>query len=127
MVNSKKKTAVILFNLGGPKNLESVEPFLFNLFNDRAIIGLPQPLRFLLAKYISRKRAPKSQKIYAQIDGKSPLLDITLEQAHNLERELSFLGDFKVFVAIRYAEPYAHDVAEEVIKYNPNNATLLPL
>ena len=28
------KKAVILFNLGGPDKLESVEPFLFNLFND---------------------------------------------------------------------------------------------
>ena len=28
------KKAVILFNLGGPDKLESVQPFLFNLFND---------------------------------------------------------------------------------------------
>ena len=28
------KKAVILFNLGGPDKLESVEPFLFNLFED---------------------------------------------------------------------------------------------
>ena len=28
------KKAVILFNLGGPDKLESVEPFLFNLFNE---------------------------------------------------------------------------------------------
>ena len=26
------KTAIVLFNLGGPDNLEAVEPFLFNLF-----------------------------------------------------------------------------------------------
>ena len=35
------KKAVILFNLGGPDNLENVEPFLFNLFNDPAILNLP--------------------------------------------------------------------------------------
>ena len=34
------KKAVILFNLGGPDKLESVEPFLFNLFNDPAIISI---------------------------------------------------------------------------------------
>ena len=28
------KKPIILFNLGGPDKLESVEPFLFNLFND---------------------------------------------------------------------------------------------
>ena len=41
-----KRLAIVLFNLGGPDKPESVQPFLFNLFNDKAIIGLPQPLRF---------------------------------------------------------------------------------
>ena len=35
------KKAVILFNLGGPDKIENVEPFLFNLFNDPAILNLP--------------------------------------------------------------------------------------
>ena len=35
------KKAIILFNLGGPDKLENVEPFLFNLFNDPAILNLP--------------------------------------------------------------------------------------
>ena len=35
------KKAVILFNLGGPDKLENVESFLFNLFNDPAILNLP--------------------------------------------------------------------------------------
>ena len=35
------KKAVILFNLGGPDKLENVKPFLFNLFNDPAILNLP--------------------------------------------------------------------------------------
>ena len=62
MKNSQKKSAVILFNLGGPESLEAVKPFLFNLFNDKAIIGLPQPLRFLLAKFISSRRNKKAEK-----------------------------------------------------------------
>ena len=36
------KKAIVLFNLGGPDNLENVEPFLFNLFNDPAILNLPK-------------------------------------------------------------------------------------
>ncbi|MDX2082786.1 MAG: ferrochelatase [Rickettsiales bacterium] len=127
MLKLNRKTAVILFNLGGPKNLQAVKPFLFNLFNDRAIINLPQPLRFFLAKLISSRRAQKSQNIYAQIGGKSPLLDITISQAHSLEKELSFLGNFKVFVSMRYAQPFSSEVVEQVLKYNPTNAILLPL
>jgi ferrochelatase len=127
MLNLNKKTAVILFNLGGPDKLEAVQPFLFNLFNDKAIISLPQPLRFFLAKFIAARRTKKSQKIYAAIGGKSPLLDITMSQAHSLERELSFFGNYKVFVAMRYTKPFAKEVVAEVLKYNPSNAILLPL
>ena len=48
------RKAVILFNLGGPDKLESVEPFLFNLFNDPAIISIPSIIRYPLAKLISK-------------------------------------------------------------------------
>ena len=34
------KTAVVLFNLGGPDKIKSVQPFLFNLFNDKKIINI---------------------------------------------------------------------------------------
>jgi len=127
MKNLNKKTAVVLFNLGGPDSLDGVAPFLFNLFNDKAIIGIPQPLRFFLAKLITARRVKKAQGIYKLIGGKSPLLDTTLEQAHSLERELSFSGNFKVFVAMRYSNPRAKEVVKEVKKYEPNEIILLPL
>ncbi|MGA2088122.1 MAG: ferrochelatase, partial [Stellaceae bacterium] len=40
------RTAVVLFNLGAPDSSAAIEPFLFNLFHDRAILNLPQPLRY---------------------------------------------------------------------------------
>lgn len=125
-VNSQK-TAVVLFNLGGPDHLSSVKEFLFNLFNDKAIISLPQPFRFLLAKLISSRREKKAQNIYRQIGGKSPLLDITLSQADSLQKELSSYGDFKVFVAMRYWHPMANEVAEKIKEYGPDKLILLPL
>ena len=57
------KKAVILFNLGGPDKLENVEPFLFNLFNDPAIISIPSIFRYPLAKLISKRRA-QLQRIF---------------------------------------------------------------
>jgi len=126
-MNHQKKIAIILFNLGGPDKLSSVRPFLFNLFNDRAIINLPQPFRFLLASLISRRREKKSQKIYHQIGGKSPILDISESQAHALEKELSFFGDFKVFVSMRYWHPMSHEVIKNIFSYQPEQLILLPL
>jgi ferrochelatase len=121
------KTAVVLFNLGGPDKLSSVKPFLFNLFNDPAIISLPQPFRFLLAKLISSRREKKAQNIYRQINNKSPLLDITLSQADSLERELSFNGNFKVFTIMRYWHPFAQEIIKKINDFNPNEIILLPL
>ena len=83
------KKAVILFNLGGPDKLENVEPFLFNLFNDPAILSLPSFFRYPLAKLIANRRAPTAKKIYQELGGSSPILSLTEDQANALELKLN--------------------------------------
>jgi len=121
------KKAVILFNLGGPDKQESVEPFLFNLFNDPAMINIPSIFRYPLAKFISKKRAPIAKNIYKEIGNKSPILELTQGQAKNLENNLSKKGDYKCFVAMRCWHPRASDVIKKVREYNPEEIILLPL
>ena len=121
------KKAVILFNLGGPDKLESVEPFLFNLFNDPEIISIPSIFRYPLAKFISKKRAPIAKNIYKEIGNKSPILELTQDQAKSLENTLAIKGDYKCFVIMRCWHPRATDVIKEVKKYNPEEIILLPL
>ena len=121
------KKAVILFNLGGPDKLESVEPFLFNLFNDPAIISIPSIIRYPLAKLISKRRAPIAKNIYKEIGNKSPILELTQDQANSLENNLSQKGDYKCFVIMRCWYPRAVDVIKKVREYNPEEVILLPL
>ena len=121
------KTAVILFNLGGPDKLESVEPFLFNLFNDPAIISIPSIIRYPLAKFISKRRTPVAKDIYKEIGNKSPILELTQKQAENLENYLIKKGDYKCFVVMRCWHPRAAEVIKKVREYNPDEITLLPL
>jgi len=121
------KKAVILFNLGGPDKQESVEPFLFNLFNDPAIINIPSIFRYPLAKFISKKRAPITKNIYKKIGNKSPILELTQDQAKSLEMNLSKKGDYKCFVVMRCWHPRASDVIKKVREYNPEEIILLPL
>ena len=47
------RLAIVVFSLGGPDGPQAVRPFLFNLFNDKAIIGATQPMRWLLAQLIT--------------------------------------------------------------------------
>ncbi len=119
------RTAVVLFNLGGPDRPAAIRPFLFNLFNDPAILQIPQPFRWLLAQVISRRRAPKAGAIYDQMGGGSPLLPLTEDQARALEAALG--GESKAFVAMRYWHPLTDAAAAAVKAWNPDRIVLLPL
>jgi len=124
------KKAIILFNLGGPDKLKNVESFLFNLFNDPAILNLPNFLRFPLAKLIANRRAPTAKKIYEELGGSSPILKLTNEQANALELKLNKddnLSEYKCFIVMRCWHPRAKDVVKEVINYNPDEVILMPL
>ena len=124
------KKAVILFNLGGPDKLENVEPFLFNLFYDPAILNLPTLLRYPLAKLISNRRAPTAKKIYQELGGSSPILKLTIDQSIALENNLNQKdnnNEYKCFVVMRCWHPRAENVINDVTNYDPNEIILLPL
>ena len=124
------KKAVILFNLGGPDKLENVEPFLFNLFNDPAILNLPTFFRYPLAKLISNRRAPTAKKIYEELGGSSPILKLTKEQSVALELRLNRengSSEYKCFIVMRCWHPRAENVVKDVINYNPDEVILMPL
>jgi len=124
------KKAIILFNLGGPDKIENVEPFLFNLFNDPAILNLPTLLRYPLAKLISNRRAPVAKKIYEELGGSSPILKLTKEQSNALEIKLNKTqteDEYKCFIIMRCWNPRAKDVIKDVQSYNPEEVVLMPL
>jgi ferrochelatase len=130
MTPGGQRIAVVLFNLGGPDDQASVKPFLFSLFNDPAIIGLPQPFRTLLARLISSRREKSAQANYALMGGGSPLLPETRRQAAALAQALSERrpGDeVRTFVAMRYWSPLTEQTAQEVAAYAPDRIVLLPL
>lgn len=124
------KKAVILFNLGGPDKLKNVEPFLFNLFNDPAILNIPRFIRYPLAKFISKKRTPIAKKIYTEIGGSSPILQLTNKQAESLEKKLNNNNKqdiYKCFVVMRCWNPRAKTVLNIVKEFDPDEMILLPL
>ena len=125
-----RRIAVVLFNLGGPDDQATVKPFLFNLFNDPAIIGLPGFARTPLARLISSRREKTAQANYALMGGGSPLLPETRKQAEALESLLNdrLDGDeAKVFVAMRYWRPLTEETAADVAVFGPDEIVLLPL
>ena len=81
-----------------------------------------------MARFISSRRTKEATEIYAEIGGKSPILEITNSQAEVLQKELKNKGiENKVFVCMRYWHPMTAEVVSKVKDYNPDKIFLLPL
>jgi protoporphyrin/coproporphyrin ferrochelatase len=124
-----ERIGVMLFNLGGPETLDDVRPFLFNLFSDPDIIRLPwRGMQKPLAWLISTQRHKKSRGYYEKIGGGSPLRRITDEQARALEASLMRSGiDARVYVAMRYWNPYTEEALEQISRDRITRLIVLPL
>ena len=126
---AQKKIGVVLFQLGGPDSLDAIEPFLYNLFCDPDIIDFPfaRIARQPLAKLISSTRARHVAHHYAEIGGKSPILEFTRRQAEALEQELRREFDARVVMAMRYWKPFTQEAIAALAAHAPEELVLLPL
>ena len=119
-------TAVFLMNLGGPRNLQEVEPYLFDLFSDPLVIDAPLgPLRRPLARFIARRRAPSSAEKYALIGGRSPLVEGTEAQARALQAALG--PGYSCHLAMRCGHPNTEEGVREALAAGATRAVALPL
>ncbi|MBT8348973.1 MAG: ferrochelatase [Sulfurovum sp.] len=104
------KRAVVLLNMGGPNNLDEVEVFLNNMFNDKRIISAPKPIRMLIAKLITWQRKKEAKSNYAALGGKSPLVGYTKNLISKLETGI----DATVHMAMRYTPPYSTETLQSL-------------
>lgn len=105
-------------NLGGPKNLGEVQPFLLELFADREIIQLP--MQDYLGPFIARRRTKSVQQNYQDIGGGSPILEWTEEQGRGMCERLDILSPqtapHKFYVAFRYVQPKSEDALKAMAR-----------
>lgn len=109
-------TGIVMMNLGGPKDLSEVQPFLLRLFADREIIQLPA--QQFLGPFIARRRTPKVRKLYEGIGGGSPILRWTKEQGRGMIERLDEMSPqsapHKFYVAFRYVHPFSEDALRQM-------------
>jgi protoporphyrin/coproporphyrin ferrochelatase len=74
-----EKTAYLLVNFGGPRDLNEIEEFLIELLTDQEVLRTPFPpfLHRILFTRVAKKRAKKVAPDYAWIGGKSPIFEDT--------------------------------------------------
>jgi protoporphyrin/coproporphyrin ferrochelatase len=96
-------TGVLLMAYGGPDSLDDVEPYLLDVRGGRPT---------------SNELVEEIRDRYAQIGGRSPLLEITRNQAQALEDELNrrCAGErkFKVYVGMRHWTPRIRETAAQM-------------
>ncbi len=120
------KEAIILLNMGGPNNLNEVEMFLTNMFNDKNILTMKSDLvRKFVGGLITFSRTESSQEIYRQLGGKSPIVGHTKNLVKKLQARLG--EDVIVDFVMRYTPPFALEVIEKLQKENIEKIYLIPL
>lgn len=121
------RTGILLLNFGGPWTLSDVKPFLYRLFaNKRVLVGIPSPLRQMLAFTIAQVKGPSSRESYKSIGGGSPQLKWTSIQAEGL-RNLARRLDVKIEFGMRSAEPSIEVALERLHWWGAEKLILLPL
>lgn len=108
------KKAIVLMNMGGPNNLSEVDLFLKNMFNDKYIIGAPQPIRAMIGWIIRKKRLKEATHNYAQLGGVSPIVGHTKRLVRRLSKEI----DADIFYLMRYTPPFSSDLMQTLKKYD---------
>ncbi|PYS77658.1 MAG: ferrochelatase [Acidobacteria bacterium] len=124
------KTGVALLNFGGPWTLADVKPFLYRLFsNPSVLVGVPAPVRQLLAFAITQVKGPSSIKAYESIGGGSPQLMWTEAQADGLRRLLKDgeSARVRVEVGMRSAEPSIERALVRLKDWGAQRLVLLPM
>lgn len=121
------RTGILLLNFGGPWTLADVKPFLYRLFaNKSVLVGVPSPLRQMLAFIIAQVKGPSSREGYKSIGGGSPQLKWTSIQAEGL-RNLARRTDVKVEFGMRSAEPSIEVGLKRLRLWGAKKLVLLPL
>jgi ferrochelatase len=121
------RTGILLLNFGGPWTLSDVKPFLYRLFaNKRVLVGIPSPLRQMLAFTIAQVKGRSSRESYKSIGGGSPQLKWTSIQAEGL-RNLARRLDVKIEIGMRSADPSIEVALERLHSWGTEKLILLPL
>ncbi|MEE9553968.1 MAG: ferrochelatase [candidate division Zixibacteria bacterium] len=122
------KQALLMVNMGGPRDLSEVPGYLRAIFNDPAILPLPGFLRKPLASYIISKRKEKVADRYKLIGGSSPLLEWTKKLADLVRSAVNKSGKkLDVSFAFRYTSPTIEEALNNLADQNIEKIILLPL
>lgn len=105
------KRVILLANMGAPLSEKEMKVFLKRMFNDKAIIYAPKPVRWFVSEIISNIRYKSSWKKYQQIGG-TPLQRSMDAMAIDLQLLLG--NDYLVKSVYSYSPPFIENTISEL-------------
>lgn len=129
----KKKTAVLLTNLGTPSapTAKALRTYLREFLSDPRVVEIPRLVwMIILHGIILRVRPKKSAKLYQSIwtDAGSPLMVISEQITAKVSKSLSNIDDDVVVdLAMRYGEPSISNALNKFQNQGIDNIVILPL
>lgn len=120
-----KKTAYVLANFGGPRDLDEIRPFLQELLLDPEVIRptLPSFIHRMLFRRIAKKRSVKVKHDYEKIGGKSPIF----EDTENLKRLLEERTSEEMITFHRYLPKTHPEFIAKMENLDADEIRILPL
>jgi protoporphyrin/coproporphyrin ferrochelatase len=123
-------TAVLIMNVGTPESpsVKEVRRYLFRFLNDHRVIDIPRVFQKILVNLIIVPfRARGSARLYKLLwsEKGSPLLVYGNSVKEKLQDLLG--DDYKVFLGMRYGNPYLKKVLEEIRTGGYTKVIVLPL
>ena len=119
------RVAVLMLNLGGPRILDDVKPFLLNLFLDRETIRFPggQVGQQLFARLLVALKARRSTANYAAIGGGSPLVQWTREQGDRMRKLVERDYDIQILAlpCMRFWHPFTEEALREALEWRADH------
>lgn len=122
------EVAVVLLNMGGPRDLTGIRDYQLRLFSDPLLLRFPLSFIFqkMFAWLLTCARFRKTERRYQSIGGGSPIYESTLHQTRALADALKKRGrDIEVSFGFNYSRPLPKDVVEDVMK--KKKKVILPL
>lgn len=124
-MKQNKTKALVLLNMGGPRDKEELEMFLRNMFNDKNIITVKSDiLRSFIASMIVLSRKNSAWENYEEIGGCSPINGLTEKLVDKLNEKLE---EYEVFQVMRYTPPFAPKCVEQIKQKGIKEVVLFPL
>lgn len=121
----ENKKALVLLNMGGARNKAELKMFLTNMFNDKNILTIKNPLiRKMIAYFIVTKRLDSAWENYEHIGNESPINKLTEKLVEKCNEKIE---GFKTYQVMRYTPPFTNDVISQMMKDGINEIIMLPL